>query len=63
MNASSRWFALSASFASNSRVCHGLTHISRQESGRFRGLFRLIAAELRTDPASVGAALTRRGRP
>jgi hypothetical protein len=45
-----------------SRVGHGLTYTSCQESGQFRGLFRLIAAELGTEAASVRAALTGRSR-
>jgi hypothetical protein len=32
------------------------------ESGQFRGLFRLLAAELGTDPAAVRAALAGRSR-
>jgi hypothetical protein len=39
----------------NSRVGHGLTHTSCQESGRFRRLFRLIAAELGTVLAAARA--------
>jgi hypothetical protein len=42
------------------RAAHGLTYASCQESGRFRGLFRHIAAELGTDEAGVRRALGRR---
>ena len=43
-----------------SRAAHGLTYASCQESGRFRGLFRHLAAELGTDEAGVRRALGRR---
>jgi hypothetical protein len=46
-----------------SRAGHGLTYASCQESGRFRGLFRHLAAELGTDEQAVRAALGRRWRP
>src|SRR3954447_24952733 len=44
-----------------SRAGYGLTYASCQESGRSRGLFRHIAAELGTDEATVRRALGRRG--
>jgi hypothetical protein len=42
-----------------SRKGHGLTYTACQESGKFRGLFRLLAAEMETDEAMVRAALNR----
>ena len=44
---------------SGSREGHGLSYTSCQESGKFRGLFRHLAAEMRTDKATVRAALNR----
>jgi hypothetical protein len=46
-----------------SREGHGLTYTSCQESGKFRGLFRHLAAEMGIDEAMVGAALNRRSPP
>ena len=43
-----------------SRAAHGLTYASCQESGRFRGLFRHLAAALGTHEAGVRRALGRR---
>ena len=48
-----------------SREGYRLTYTSCQESGRFRGLFRCIAADMGTDEATVRTAmreLTRRNR-
>ena len=42
-----------------SREGHGLTYTSCQESGKFRGLFRHLAAEMGIDEAMVRAALNR----
>jgi hypothetical protein len=42
-----------------SREGHGLTYTSCQESGKFRGLFRHLAAEMGTNEAMVRAALSR----
>ena len=44
-----------------SREAYGLTYTSCRESGRFRALHNLLAADLDMDPASVRAALRRRG--
>ena len=45
-----------------SREGHRLTYTSCQESGKFRGLFRLLAAEMGTDEAMVRVALGGRAR-
>jgi hypothetical protein len=42
-----------------SREGHGLTYTSCRESGKSRGLFRHLAAEMGTDEAMVRAALNR----
>ena len=42
-----------------SREGHGLTYTSCQESGKFRGLFRHLAADMGTDEGMVRAALKR----
>ena len=42
-----------------SREAHGLTYLSCQESGEFRGLFRHLAANLGTDEASIRRAVKR----
>ena len=42
-----------------SREGYGLTYTSCQESGKSRGLFRRLAAELGTDEATIRAALNR----
>jgi hypothetical protein len=46
-----------------SREGHGLTYTSCQESGKFRGLYRLIAANLGTDEAKVARAVAHRLTP
>jgi hypothetical protein len=40
-----------------SREGYGLTYTSCQESGKFRGLYRALAAEMGTDEASIRTAL------
>jgi hypothetical protein len=42
-----------------SRVAYGLTYASCQESGKFQGLFRHLAAEMGSDEAVVRRALNR----
>jgi hypothetical protein len=42
--------------------CHRLTYTSTQESGRYDGLFRRLAAETGTDPKTVKWALNQIGK-
>jgi hypothetical protein len=42
-----------------SRQAYGLTYTSCQESGKFNGLFRLLAANMGTDEALIRRALKR----
>ena len=42
------------------RHCHGLTYMSCQESHKFDGLYRMLAAETGTPPAVVKGLLNRR---
>jgi hypothetical protein len=44
------------------RHCHRLTYRSCQESGRFRDVYRLVAAMTGQDPADVGRSLRRLAR-
>lgn len=46
-----------------SRQAYGLTYASCQESGKFRGLCRRLAAEMGTDEATIRAALNRGAIP
>ena len=45
-----------------SREGHELTYTSCRESGKFRGLFRLVAAEMGVDDAIIRTALNRSRR-
>ena len=42
-----------------SREAYGITYQSCQESGKFNGLFRLLAANMGTDEAFIRRALKR----
>jgi len=41
------------------RLTYGLTYASCQESGKYDGLYRRLAAEMGTDAASIRTALKR----
>lgn len=42
------------------RECYNLTYQSSNDSGKFNGLYRIIARNLRTSPTAVKSALKRR---